>query len=48
MKKMKLGVLSLLSIAILAIGLNTSIQKENASEKIQSVVPVQYEHGRGI
>lgn len=48
MKKVRLGVLSLLSIIILSMGLNTSIQKENASEKIQSVIPVQYEHGRGI
>ncbi|MDF9504989.1 Phr family secreted Rap phosphatase inhibitor [Bacillus cereus] len=48
MKKVKLGVLSLLSVVILSIGLNTSIQKENASEKIQSVIAVQYEHGRGI
>lgn len=48
MKKIKLGVLGLMTVAILSFGLNGLNSKKHTSSEINNVIPVQYEHGRGI
>ncbi|MDO6634329.1 Phr family secreted Rap phosphatase inhibitor [Bacillus thuringiensis] len=48
MKKIKLGVLGLMTVTILSFGLNGLNFKEQTSSEIKNVILVQYEHGRGI
>ncbi|HDR3524346.1 Phr family secreted Rap phosphatase inhibitor [Bacillus cereus group sp. MYBK12-2] len=48
MKKVKLCVLGLITVAVVSFGLNSFNSKEQAASEIQHVIPVQYEHGRGI
>ncbi|MEI4801585.1 MULTISPECIES: Phr family secreted Rap phosphatase inhibitor [unclassified Bacillus (in: firmicutes)] len=48
MKKIKLCILSLMTVTVLSFGLNGLNLKENASSDTQRAIDVQYEHGRGI
>jgi hypothetical protein len=48
MRRIKLGVLGLVSMCVLSIGLGTPIQKEDSSTKIQPVMKLYTEHGEGI
>lgn len=48
MKKIKSGLLVLMTVAVVSFSLNGLNFKEQASSEIKNVIPVQYEHGRGI
>ncbi|MEK4678223.1 hypothetical protein [Bacillus sp. FSL K6-2944] len=48
MKKMKSGLLVLMTVAVVSVGLHEMISKEFKSLEKNNVIPVQYEHGRGI
>jgi hypothetical protein len=48
MRRVKLGVLGLVSMFVLSLGLDTSIQKENSSPQSKNAVLYSSEHGRTV